>query len=364
MLWKLIIVNALMIAITIWLAGVSVKEFACLLVDQYPYIGREESVHFSETLQYFLFQSSFLAFLVAGILHYFFMRNLLRPLKRLGSSARQLAEGEYPPALPVVSRDEFGQLTADFNHLSQKLEQMEEMRKRMVGDIAHELRTPLTNVNGYLEALRAGIVTGSPELYQSLHEESLRITRLVEQLHQLNVWEAKKLSRTNLQQIEMETVMEECKESFRLVLQNKGMRDIWSVQAAQVWGERDGLKQVMDNLLSNAIRYDTGGWVRIEGSAVGDYYQVTVTNQGQPISADRAKHVFDRFYRVDSSRSKDTGGTGLGLALVKEIVEQHGGAAGLNVDGDEYSFSFTIPIDKHIPGKKEGGGNRTSISNS
>ncbi|MHB1654320.1 MAG: sensor histidine kinase [Desulfitobacteriaceae bacterium] len=338
------LINLLVIAIVIWIAGVSVKDFSCLLVNQYQLVGRESSNLFDRTMQFYLLRASLLAVIVAGILYYYLVKKLILPLQRLGISTQKLAQGEFQPCPEIPSEDEIGRLIAAFNHLALKLQQTEELRKKMVSDIAHELRTPLTNINGYLEALSSGVIQGDPELYQSLHEEALHLTGLVEQLHQLNIWESKRLGQGELQKIPMETVIETTLKSFELELRNKKIESQANIQAAHVLGNKEGLKQVLTNLLKNVLNYDQGGWVKIDGKPLGYAYKVMVTNVGQPIPTDKADQVFERFYRLDSSRNRKTGGSGLGLAIMKEIIEQHGGEVGLISRGDEHSFWFTVPL--------------------
>lgn len=346
-LWKLIIINGIVIAIAISLAGVSVKDYACLLFAHYPAVSQEESALFAQTMQGFLVKASIWAVLLAGIVHYFFVRRLLRPLNKLGECTRQMAKGQSPEPLPIQYQDEIGQLTADFNQLSQKLKEVEALREKMVSDISHELRTPLTNINGYLEALSTNMIEGSTELFQSLHEESLRITRLVEQLHQLNVWQAKKGPKDiSSHTINMNKLIDDCIDHFSLELKRQSMVLDRSVEAAEVEGNEDGLKQVIHNLLSNALQYDRGGWTKVEGQIMENGYKVTVTNEGNPIPEKERARLFERFYRLDSSRSRDTGGSGLGLSLVKEIIEQHHGKVGVASEAGVHSFWFTIPM-KH-----------------
>lgn len=342
--WKLVLVNGFVIGIAIWLAGVSVTEFACLLVKQYSFIGEEESALFNKTMDSYLLNASILAVLVAGLVHYFIVKKLLAPLKTLSLATKMMAKGKYPALLPIDTMDEIGKLTADFNHLSQKMKQAEELRKKIMSDIAHELRTPLTNINGYLEALSTGMIEGDPELYSSLHEESLRIIRLVQQMHELNVWESKKITQQDLSSIQIEQVIRTCVDSFALELENKEIVIEVQAETATVEGDRDGLKQVIFNLLDNVLHYDLGGWVNIQGKAAGGMYQVSVTNNGQPIPPEQSDRIFDRFYRLDPSRNRETGGSGLGLALVKEIVEQHHGEVGLSLNDDIYTFWFKLPI--------------------
>lgn len=344
-MWKFTLINVAVIGIAVWLAGVSVKDFACLLFANYPSVSPEESATFSQTMQNFLIKASLLAVVIAGIFHFYFVRRLLYPLKKLGSATRQMAEGEMPEPLSFRVHDEIGELTADFNHLSLKLKQVEELRNKMLSDIAHELRTPLTNINGYLEALSTGVIKGDAELFQSLHEESIRITRLVEQLHQLNVWQGKKISDDKkMDLLSIDKLIESVIDHFSLEFNNRGISIDYNIEAAQVVGDEDGLKQVMYNLLTNVLQYDQGGWVDIKGEQKQSDYQVTVKNLGQPIPEEKKSLIFERFYRLDSSRSRDTGGSGLGLSLVKEIIEQQGGKTGLQSEGNEHSFWFTVPL--------------------
>jgi two-component system, OmpR family, sensor histidine kinase BaeS len=344
-MWKFTLINVAVIGIAVWLAGVTVKDFACLLFANSPSVSPEESTYFTQMMQSFLIKASLLAVVIAGIFHFYFVGRLLLPLKKLGRAARQMAQGEMPEPLAFRAHDEIEQLTADFNHLSLKLKQVEELRNKMLSDIAHELRTPLTNINGYLEALSMGVIKGNAELYQSLHEESIRITRLVEQLHELNVWQGKKISNENkLNVLSIDKLIESVIEHFSLEFKNRGISIDFIIEPAQVVGDEDGLKQVLYNLLTNVLQYDQGGWTEIKGEKNGSDYEVTVKNVGQPIPEEKKSLIFERFYRLDSSRSRDTGGSGLGLSLVKEIIQQQGGKTGLRSEGNEHSFWFTVPI--------------------
>ncbi|WP_298200940.1 ATP-binding protein [Desulfosporosinus sp.] len=341
---KLFLINLLIIAIVIWLAGVSVKDFACLLVKQYQVAGGASSSLFDRTMQFYLIRASILAVIVAGILYYFLVRKLILPLQRLGISAQRMAKGEFQSCPEIPSEDEIGHLISDFNHLSSKLQQTEELRKKMVSNIAHELRTPLTNITGYLEALSTGVIQGEPELYRSLHEEALHLTGLVQELHQLNIWESKRLGQGEFQKISMKNVLESTLKSFELEMRNRDIKLEANIQAANILGNKEGLKQVVTNLLKNVLKYDRGGWVKVEGKMEGHVYKIVVTNLGQPIPYDKTDQVFERFYRLDSSRNRKIGGAGLGLAIVKEIINLHRGEVGLISREDEHSFWFTVPL--------------------
>ncbi|MED4600056.1 ATP-binding protein [Paenibacillus validus] len=344
---KLIMVNGLVIAVVIWLAGVSVKDFACMVVGQYELVGEEKSRFFNETMEFYLWRASFLAILVAAIIHYVFIKKILSPLKRLAKSTQLMIEGHYPEPIEPKSHDEIGQLTKHFNELAKTLKRTEENRKRLLSNISHELRTPLSNLNGYLEALSNGVIEGNRELYQSLLEESQHLTRLVEQLHHLTVWEARGNNSLYQTEIKIHELLQQTIQAFQLESDKAGVSLDVSIQEGVVLGEEDGIKQVMNNLLKNAFMYNTGNEIKITGKREQKQYRITVSNMGESIPGEARDLVFERFYRVDPSRhrEKDRNGTGLGLAIVKEIVERFGGQVGLHSDGNLHNFWVTLPLE-------------------
>lgn len=341
--WKLTLVNVIVIGVVIWLTGVSVKDFACFLVNEYSFVGEGDNTVFNTTMHFYLLRASITAIIIAGLIHYFFIRQILSPLKSLAKSARQMTRGIYPDPIKVSS-DELGQLSQDFNHMVNSLKQVEESRKNMLSDISHELRTPLTNLNGYLEALSSGVMEGNKELYHSLHEETKHLIGLVDQLHQLTLWESKRLDRPVLDQVRIDKVVQASIQLFELEFVNHNIEVRVDVKPELIYGNESGLKQVMDNLLNNVLQYNRGPFVKIEGKLIGNQYRITVTNKGEFIPSDQANRLFERLYRIDPSRQRATGGSGLGLAIVKEIVTQHGGQVGLDTDGSQHSFWFEIPI--------------------
>ncbi|GGD83733.1 sensor histidine kinase [Paenibacillus nasutitermitis] len=342
-IWKIMIINGMVVGIVIWLVGVSVKDFACLLVGQYQFIGEEKQNFFNSTMHFYLLRASLIAVIVAALIYYLLMRRILIPLQNLLKSTRLMTKGEYPDPIQVTSKDETGQLSRHFNQMISTLRQTEESRKQMLSDISHELRTPLSNLNGYLEALSSGVIQGEPELYRSLHDESIHLTRLVDQLHQLAIWETKRLNKPQWHLIDLDKIVQSSFQGFELELNNKNIQCEINLEPGKVLGDAFGLRQVMTNLLKNAIQYDRGGLIRMTGETVKNEYRTTITNKGQQIPSEKANHIFDRFYRIDPSRHRDTGGSGLGLAIAKEIVQQHGGEIGLVSNGHEHSFWFTIP---------------------
>lgn len=343
--WKLIAVNILVMLIVIWLAGVSVKDFACVLVEKYRLVGEEKNLFFNRTMHFYLIRASLLAIVVAALIHFVVIKKILSPLKRLTQSTRQLMDGSYPEPIKVSSEDEIGQLTGYFNDLTLTLKRTEENRKRMLSNISHDLRTPLSSLNGYLEALSSGVLVGERELYQSLLEESQHITRLVEQLHQLSAWEDRQEAGMTYSHIQIDDLVARCSQSFQWELQSKNMELDISLAPELIMGDEDGLRQVLNNLIQNAISYNTGRMIWISGVSESLQYRITVSNIGEPLPEELRELVFERFFQADPSRHRGekTKGSGLGLAIVKEIVKKHGGSVGLKSENNKHSFWVTLP---------------------
>ncbi|WP_161631197.1 sensor histidine kinase [Paenibacillus pinihumi] len=345
--WKLIGLNVLVMLIVIWLAGVSVKDFACLLVANYQLAGDEKNYFFDRTMNFYLIRASLLAIAVAAIIHFVFIKKILSPLKKLTQSTRQLTSGSYPKPVDISSTDEIGELARHFNAMTLTLKQTEENRKRMLSHVSHDLRTPLSNLHGYLEALSNGVIAGDRELYMSLLEETRHITRLVEQLHQLAVWEDRQAGSIAAGEIQMEELIMRSAQSFQLELHSNKLELEMSVEPGILWSDEDGLKQVLTNLIQNAICYSTGPKIWLSGEAGPNEYRITVSNIGEPLPEPLQELVFERFYRADPARHRAGNGTGsgLGLAIVKEIVTKLGGNVGLISEHDKLSFWITIPCD-------------------
>jgi two-component system sensor histidine kinase BaeS len=343
--WKLIGVNVLVMLIVIWLTGVSVKDFACLLVAKYQLVGEEKNVFFNRTMQYYLLRVSLLSIVVAALIHFVFIKRILAPLKSLSESTRQLMEGSYPEPIAVSSMDEIGELADHFNAMTLTLQRTEESRKRMLSNVSHDLRTPLSNLNGYLEALSNGVLVGDRELYLSLLEESQHITRLVEQLHQLSVWEDRQAEQMVASRIHMDEMIMRSTLSFQLELQSKNMELDVALEPDTVISDEDGLKQVLTNLIQNAISYNTGRTIWIAGNVEPDYYRITVSNEGEPLPEPLQELVFERFFQADPSRHRGESakGSGLGLAIVKEIAKKLGGDVGIHSNHNIHSFWITVP---------------------
>jgi signal transduction histidine kinase len=267
------------------------------------------------------------ALTLAGILSFLLTRKVLRPLAEMSESTRRIAAGDYTARVLTPANDEVGQVALALNHMAENLQRIEHLRKTMILDVAHELRTPLTNMRGYLEALRDGVVSPSTETFESLHEETLRLVRLVEDLLQLARADASK-GTLNRKLIDLQELASQILDLLRPQFVAKGIVvDVHHDSATGlVVGDAEKLTQVFRNLLQNAWQYTPpGGTVQLTTERLPEGIKLLFTNTGEEIAAEDLPYIFERFYRGEKSRSRELGGAGLGLAIVKELVEAHGG---------------------------------------
>ena len=222
---------------------------------------------------------------------------------------------------------------------------MEQLRRGMVVDFAHELRTPLTSVRGYLEALADGVVQPTRETFTILQDEILRLVRLVEDLHQLTKADAARayLSRES---VNLSDLVHQVLELHRFQFQSRDIEVTTelSEDGTTVLADRDKLLQVLRNLVQNAGQYTPeGGTLRVTAERDADNAKVTFANTYAGVTEADMSSIFERFYRVEKSRSRESGGAGIGLSIVKELVDAHGGQVGAELAGDEIRFWFSVP---------------------
>jgi signal transduction histidine kinase len=301
-------------------------------------------------------QQLLLAAIAAGgaalLLTWLFSRRILGPVEALTAAVGRMERGDLSSRVAVTSKDEIGRLAHAFNAMSDSLSRQEQLRRNMVTDVAHELRTPLSNIRGYLEAVDDGMVEASPALLSLLQDESLLLSRLVDDLQELQLAESGqlKIERTPANVEDIAARASRALEPFaagRGVSIEAGIpRDLPLVQV-----DPARIEQVLRNLLRNAITHTPeGGAVRIEAHALDGEVELQVADTGVGIAPEHLPHIFDRFYRVDGSRARATGGSGLGLAIVKQLVELHGGRVWAeSTPAEGATLFFTIPaIDTEI----------------
>lgn len=269
---------------------------------------------------------------------------LARPLRNMARAAELIAAGDYETRVARSGPTELTSLADSFNQMAGSLAEHERERRDFIANAAHELRTPLTNLQGYLEALRDGVIAPTPEQFRSLHEEAQRLVRLSRSLDAL-VDAALPPTEAVDREVDMSQAVRSALDLARPAFDAKQIEvrvDVpdWLVVRA----EPDGVAQVLANLLQNASRYTpAGGQTSIEAVGRRSRVVVSVTNTGDGIPAGDLPHVFERFYRVEKSRDAARGGAGIGLAIVKQVVEASGGRVGARSDGRVTEFWFSLP---------------------
>jgi signal transduction histidine kinase len=272
---------------------------------------------------------------------------ILRPVERLTEAAQRMEKGDLTVRVPVTSEDEIGQLAHAFNSMAGSLAQQEQLRRNMVTDVAHELRTPLTNLRGYLEAARDDLVPSDSALVDNLYEETMLLSRLVADLQELAQAEAGQLALLR-QPASLAGIVEQAVTILRPQANAKGLMlsvDLPdNLPPVDVDPERVG--QVLRNLLNNAVAHTPqGGEVAVAARSGDREVVVSVRDTGTGIAAEHLPYVFDRFYRADKSRARQTGGAGLGLAIAKQLVIAHGGSIKVESAPEQgTTFTFTLPV--------------------
>lgn len=269
-----------------------------------------------------------LMLVLAAITAFFFARHLLAPVKQLTAGTRALTSLNFKTRLHVESNDEIGQLAADFNTMAQTLENYERMQRQWISDSAHELRTPLTVMQGEIEALQDGIRQITPDSLRSLHTEVSHLTRLVQDLHDLSLAESGSLHYSREPVAPLAVLRDVLKkfqprlETQKIVLVDELGKDI----SITIPGDTRRLVQVFSNLLENTLRYtESPGTLKIRSSITSSGISICFEDSAPGVPPESIGRLFDRLYRVDTSRNRTQGGSGLGLAICKSIIEAHNG---------------------------------------
>ncbi len=261
------------------------------------------------------------------------------------AAARRMERGDLSQRVAVGSRDEIGQLAHAFNAMADGLAGTEQLRRTMVTDVAHELRTPLTNLRGYLEAVRDGVTEPRPQVIESLYEEAMLLSHLVDDLQDLTLSESGRLI-LHREPVDAQALLTSAALALRPRACNAGIDLIVDIAPylPRVDADPQRIGQVLRNLVSNAVHYTSpGGTVTLSARRRDDVVLLEVRDTGCGIAPEHVPNVFERFYRADPSRARSTGGAGIGLAVVKQLVEAHGGTVGVtSTPGEGSCFSFTL----------------------
>jgi two-component system sensor histidine kinase BaeS len=266
------------------------------------------------------------ALALAAALAIVLARAFLVPLKRVAAATHRLAGGDYATRDAVHADDELGRLAQDFNRLAEALERNETLRRRFMADVAHELRTPLAVLSGELEALEDGVRPLGRESLASLRGEVAALGKLVDDLSQLALADVGALAYRR-SRLDAAALLAQVLEGYRERFAQRALAlDTENADAVPVYGDPDRLTQMLRNLLENTLRYtDSGGRVRVSTRVADGHATIEIDDSAPGVPAEALPHLFERFYRVEGSRSRANGGTGLGLAISRSIATAHGG---------------------------------------
>ncbi len=291
-----------------------------------------------------------LAVLVVGS---FQARRIVAPVQALVEAAGRVAGGDLSQRVPVTSQDELGEMASAFNTMASKLERQQALRHRAMADVAHELRTPLSVLQIELESIEDGLTDPTPEVVGGLQTSVAHLRHLVEDLRTLSLADAGELQ-LNVAALEMGALVRDVVNRVQGAARAKDVTLDARLPDAplMVSGDDQRLAQVLLNLLSNALQHTpSGGQVTVNVRQVESARQVegevhvAVRDSGLGIPAKDLPHIFDRLYRADRARSRDTGGSGLGLSITRSLVEAHGGRIWAHsVEGEGSVFTFALPL--------------------
>ncbi len=282
----------------------------------------------------------------AAALSYILSKRIMLPLLQMQRITAKFAAGEMTARMPTSDIPELSRFADSFNRMAFALEDVEQRRRDLVSDLTHELRTPLTIVEGYLEGLTDGSIDATPAIYQRLSGETQRLKRLVNDLQELSKAEAGYLP-IDAKKFDLRSLLQKLVDRFsdQLIDSEKSLKLELATDLPRAYGDPERTEQILINLIGNALYYTEAGSVMIAGEVIQGMLWVSVKDTGIGISEDDLPHVFERFWRSDRSRNRKSGGTGIGLAISKRLVEMQQGKIHVESVIDQGStFSFSIPI--------------------
>ena len=286
-----------------------------------------------------------LLILASTIMGFIISRSITRPINKLMTKAKYISKGEYDKKIEINTDIlEINDLINSINNLSQSIKEQENIRKRLTGDISHELKTPLTNIQSHLEAMIDGVWEPTEERLLSVKEEAERLSSLVSDMQKLNKYDESsiklKKDNVNISDIICFVIFQ-----FSNLAKSKNIKIEYEKKNINLYCDKDKITQALVNILSNAIRYSNeGSTIFIEERLKDNKVIISIEDQGIGISEEDLKYVFERFYRADKSRTRATGGTGIGLTIVKSIVSSHGGEVKLESKlGEGSKFTIILP---------------------
>jgi len=320
---------------------------------------------FTQTVNEVLLVAASLAFVTAVLVSTFVTRRIVKPVQEMKQASQRIASGCYDERVQVSGEDELAELGRSFNRMAQELAQTEERRRQLIGDVAHELRTPLSSIKSVMEGLQDGVLRSEPETFANVEQEVNRLQRLVRDLEELSKAEAGQIQ-LEKEQIKPAELVETAVARLRPQFADKQVSLDTNIPSdlPAITIDPERMTQVLLNLLGNALQYTpSGGRVTMQcsvdgnpNSVIGERLSVndqlntdhclliTVTDTGIGLTADQIAHIFERFYRVDKSRSRAGGGSGIGLTIARHLVEAHNGRLTATSPGLNQGSVFTVTL--------------------
>jgi two-component system, OmpR family, sensor histidine kinase BaeS len=364
LLGRLLLANLAAVAAATLLAGLGALAMADMIIVRGDMMMAEHYAEFRRQIGWYLLAVGALTFGVAGGVSWYLSRSILRPVGRIRQVAEAVAAGDYRPRLrepagasglgdPGVALglrdaggDELSDLAAAIDRMTESLARVEQLRRDLVANVAHELRTPLTSAHGLLCAVRDRLIPADEHAMEQVAEELSRLIRLVDALHQLSVSDAAHLRTGERRRIDAGALLQEVAAGMLPLFEVRRQELIVTTGPSPAWvkADRDSLVQVLVNLLENASKYGPEGEpVQAACAVANGAVLLSVTNGGPGIDPADLPRIFERFYRTEKSRSRESGGAGIGLAIVKNLVEAHGGAVMAESRPDETCFRVRLP---------------------
>ncbi len=311
-----------------------------------PYYFTDNDLAFINTLNRLLIGTGVFALLFALLLGAYMAKRLTTPISRVIASASQISRGYFGDRIrQETTTREIGQLTTTINDLAETLEKQDILRKQLTADVAHELRTPLATLQSHMEAMIDGIWEPNTVRLKSCHDEIIRINRMIGDLEKLAKYESENLI-LNKSEFDISELIQSIIRNMELDFANKGVKVTFlRGSIGNIAADKDKISQVFINIFSNALKYTPeGGVVEVAARCFSGEAEISIKDTGVGISPEDLPHIFERFYRADKSRNRMTGGSGIGLAIVKAIIEAHKGSVRVKSDpGKGSEFVITLP---------------------
>ena len=346
---KLLVIHLVVIVFTMafmWLViDTLAANYFVTLMEKYHISPEPAHEMFVDAVHRYLVWACLAAMVLAVVLSFFMMRRVLAPLTRMTQITHDIAAGNFSVRVPTESQDEVGRLARSFNRMAESLNEIENLRRSLMIDVAHELRTPLTNVRGYLEALNDGVLPPSKETFSLLQAETMRLVQLVEDVLRLARADAAR-NRLNIENVDLCQTIQNAIESFSQTIKQKDLRVHLVLPNDGLFVKADSrrMARVFRNLTDNMVRYTPEkGEVTISLSTNTDKAKIEFINSTKEIEPEDLPYLFERFYRGEKSRSRQHGGAGIGLAIVKELVEAHSGSVNANLVNGSIRISVCLP---------------------